>query len=250
MVAMEPPGSLEADAVRDEKLKILRALKPIAAHEIAHTTVRGQYVNGAIDGQVVPGYRRDLATADAADEPDSRTETFVALKAEIRSWRWAGVPFYLRTGKRLPRKMSEIVVQFRDVPFSLFPADAGELSPNRLIVRIQPHEGIQLKVMTKDPGPGGLRLRAAPLDVSFEQAFRTRYPDSYERLLMDTVRGNQTLFMRRDEVETAWGWVAPILDAWANSADAPRPYSAGSWGPSAAIALIERDGRTWHEEFG
>ena len=244
MVAMEPPGSLHADAVRDEKLKVLRALKPIAPHEIPLVTVRGQYAAGAMGGQPAPGYLADLG-------PDrtSRTETFVALKAEIRSWRWAGVPFYLRTGKRLPRKVSEIVIQFRDVPFSIFPPESGELAPGRLIVRLQPEEGVRLQMMTKDPGPGGLRLRPAGLDISFEQAFQTRFPDAYERLLMDTVRGNQTLFMRRDEVEAAWCWVEPILEAWDKGAELPRPYAAGSWGPTAAIALIERDGRTWHEDL-
>ena len=176
----------------------------------------------------------------------STTETFVALKAEVMNWRWAGVPFYLRTGKRLPRKVSEIVVQFRAVPFSMFAA-GGPLEANRLVIRLQPEEGMQLGVMTKEPGPGGLRLSPTALDICFEQAFGVRYPDAYERLLMDTVRGNATLFMRRDEVEAAWGWVEPVLEAWAARGDAPRGYAAGSWGPSAAIGLIERDGRTWHE---
>ncbi len=242
LLAMEPPVSLDADAVRDEKLKILRALRPIAPHETSQLTVRGQYTQGAIDGRGVPGYATELGRP-------SRTETFVALKTEIRSWRWAGVPFYLRTGKRLPRKVSEVVVQFRSVPFSLFPREAAELQPNKLIMRLQPDEGMHLALMTKDPGPGGLRLRPARLDISFEQAFGTRYPDAYERLLMDSVRGNTTLFMRRDEVEAAWAWVEPILQGWTESSEAPRPYSAGSWGPTAAIALVEREGRTWHEEW-
>jgi glucose-6-phosphate 1-dehydrogenase len=157
------------------------------------------------------------------------------------------VPFYLRTGKRLPQKVSEIVVQFRRVPFSIFPSE-GELAPNRLIIRLQPEEGMRLDMMTKEPGPGGLRLRQTGLDISFEKAFGTRYPDSYERLLMDTVRGNATLFMRRDEVEAAWTWAEPIIEAWAARADPPRHYPSGSWGPTAAIALIERDGRTWYED--
>ena len=190
----------------------------------------------------MPGYLADLG-GDAA----SSTETFVALKAEVRNWRWADVPFYLRTGKRLPQKVSEIVVQFRALPFSIFPAEAAELQPNRLVIRLQPEEGMRLEMMTKEPGPGGLRLRPTALDISFEKTFGIRYPDAYERLLMDTVRGNPTLFMRRDEVEAAWAWVEPILEAWAARADHPRPYPAGSWGPTAAIALIERDGRTWHE---
>jgi glucose-6-phosphate 1-dehydrogenase len=245
LIAMEPPVSLEADRVRDEKLKVLRALRPFGPHEAANLTVRGQYVQGAIDGRPVPGYLADLAR----DGP-STTETFVALKAEVHTWRWANVPFYLRTGKRLPKKVSEIVVQFRALPFSIFPADAAEWQPNRLIIRLQPEEGIRLEMMTKDPGPGGLRLSPTGLDIRFDAAFNIRFPDAYERLLMDTVRGNPTLFMRRDEVETAWAWVEPILEAWGGRPDHPRPYPAGTWGPTASIALIERDGRTWHEDIG
>jgi glucose-6-phosphate 1-dehydrogenase len=244
LLAMEPPLSLGADAVRDEKLKVLRALKPIAPHEVGHVTVRGQYSQGAVNGQAVPGYLTDLG-------PDrtSKTETFVALKAEIQSWRWANVPFYLRSGKRLPQKVSEIVVQFRSAPFSIFREAAEELSPNKLIIRLQPEEGMKLELMTKNPGPGGLQLSPTQLNISFEKAFSTRYPDAYERLLMDAVRGNATLFMRRDEVEAAWTWVEPIIDAWEESREAPRLYPAGSWGPTSAIALIERDGRTWYEEI-
>jgi len=243
LIAMDPPVSLEADRVRDEKLKVLRALKPMEPHEVAHMTVRGQYTQGAINGQPVPGYLTDLGS----DDPSS-TESFVALKAEVRTWRWAGVPFYLRTGKRLPSKVSEIVIQFRAPPFSLFPPEVADWQPNRLIIRLQPEEGMRLEMMTKDPGPGGLRLSPTGLDISFEKTFGQRFPDAYERLLMDTVRGNPTLFMRHDEVEAAWAWVEPILEAWAARPDHPRPYPAGSWGPTAAIALIERDGRTWHEE--
>jgi glucose-6-phosphate 1-dehydrogenase len=243
LLAMEPPLDLQETALRDEKLKVLRALRPIAAHEVAQVTVRGQYVGGAIAGKAVDSYIADLGEA-------SSTETFVALKLELRSWRWANVPFYLRTGKRLPQKVSEIVIQFRDIPFSVFPRDAADMRPNRLVIRLQPEEGIQLQLMTKDPGPGGLRLRPADLDIHFEKAFSVRYPDAYERLLMDTVRGYATLFMRRDEVEAAWAWVEPILQAWAAGTEKPRPYASGSWGPTAAIALIERDGRTWHEELG
>jgi glucose-6-phosphate 1-dehydrogenase len=244
LIAMDPPVTLEADRVRDEKLKVLRALKPLAPHDVAHLTVRGQYTQGAIDGKPVPSYMADLGTDEA-----SGTESFVALKAEIRTWRWAGVPFYLRTGKRLPSKVSEIIIQFRAQPFSIFPPDAAEWRPNTLIIRLQPEEGMRLEMMTKDPGPGGLRLSPTALDISFEKTFGKRFPDAYERLLMDTVRGDPTLFMRRDEVEAAWAWVEPILEAWAGRPDHPRPYSAGSWGPTAAIALIERDGRTWHESM-
>ena len=244
LLAMEPPSSLQADAVRDEKLKVLRSLRPIAPHEVNHYTVRGQYAPGAVDGRAVPGYLNDLGA-----NRTSKTETFVAVKAELQNWRWAGVPFYLRSGKRLPQKVSEIVVQFRAVPFSIFGRDAGELKANNLVIRLQPEEGMRLAMMTKDPGPGGLRLLPTELDISFEQAFGTRYPDAYERLLMDCVRGNPTLFMRRDEVEAAWTWVEPIIDAWEESREPPRLYPAGSWGPTSAIALIERDGRTWHEDI-
>jgi glucose-6-phosphate 1-dehydrogenase len=243
LIAMDPPISLNADRVRDEKLKVLRALKPMDPHEVAHLTVRGQYSHGAIDGKPVPSYAADLGSDEA-----SHTESFVALKAEICTWRWAGVPFYLRTGKRLPTKVSEIIIQFRAQPFSIFPPDAAEWRPNTLIIRLQPEEGMRLEMMTKDPGPGGLRLSPTALDISFEKTFGKRFPDAYERLLMDTVRGDPTLFMRRDEVEAAWAWVEPILEAWAARPEHPRPYPAGSWGPTAAIALIERDGRTWHED--
>ncbi len=243
LLAMESPVSLNADAVRDEKLKVLRALRPIQPHEAAGFTVRGQYVQGAVNGQPVPSYSTDLGANER-----SLTETFVALKAQVNSLRWAGVPFYLRTGKRLPQKVSEIVVQFRAPPFSIFPADSADRQPNRLVIRLQPEEGMRLEMMTKEPGPGGLHLRPTGLDISFEKAFGQRYPDAYERLLMDVVRGNPTLFMRRDEVEAAWGWVEPLLQAWEDKPEAPRPYPAGSWGPTAAIALIERDGRTWYEE--
>jgi glucose-6-phosphate 1-dehydrogenase len=167
----------------------------------------------------------------------------------VRTWRWANVPFYLRTGKRLPSKVSEIVIQFRALPFSIFPPESAEWRPNSLIIRLQPEEGMRLEMMTKDPGPGGLRLSPTGLDIRFEKTFGKRFPDAYERLLMDTVRGNPTLFMRHDEVEAAWSWVAPILEAWSSRPDHPRPYPAGSWGPTAAIALIERDGRTWHEDM-
>jgi len=241
LMAMEAPVSLEADRVRDEKLKVLRALRPMEPHEVAGLTVRGQYGPGAVDGKPVPGFLADLG------EP-SGTETFVALKAEVRSWRWANVPFYLRTGKRLPQKVSEIVVQFRALPFSVFPGAVSELAANRLVIRLQPEEGMRLEMMTKEPGPGGLRLTPTGLDISFEKTFGLRYPDAYERLLMDTVRGNATLFMRRDEVEAAWSWVEPILEAWNARPEPPRLYPAGSWGPTAAIALIEREGRTWYEE--
>ena len=242
LVAMEPPAAMEADALRDEKLKVLRALKPIDEGNVRALTVRGQYRAGAIDGKSAPGYRDELEGAE------SGTETFVALKAEVQTWRWAGVPFYLRTGKRLPTRVSEIVIQFRDVPLSIFGPAGGFLAPNRLVIRLQPDEGVKLFLMIKDPGPGGLRFREVPLNLSFAETFKGPNPDAYERLLMDVIRGNQALFMRRDEVEAAWIWADPILESWSRLGRAPDPYTAGTWGPSAAVALIERDGRTWHED--
>jgi glucose-6-phosphate 1-dehydrogenase len=242
LVAMEPPTWLEADAVRDEKLKVLRALKPISGAEVAHKTVRGQYRAGAIDGSPAAGYLGELGNEQ------SRTETFVVIKAEVENWRWAGVPFYLRSGKRMPVRASEIMIQFHAIPHSIFRSGAGPIAANRLLVRLQPDEGVKLFLIAKDPGPGGMRLREAPLNLSFAETFRVRAPDAYERLLMDVIRGNPTLFMRKDEVEAAWEWVEPILAAWATSSEPPRAYSAGTWGPSAAIALIERDGRTWHDD--
>ncbi|MBM3538492.1 MAG: glucose-6-phosphate dehydrogenase (NADP(+)), partial [Alphaproteobacteria bacterium] len=235
---------LSADAVRDEKLKILRALVPLETEGANGSVVRGQYRAGAINGSAVKSYAEELGP-----DRSSRTETFVALRLAIANWRWAGVPFFLRTGKRLARKTSEIVIQFKPVPHSMFPSSAGRLAANRLVVRLQPDEGITLRLMTKEPGPGGLRLRSVPLDLSFAEAFSGRFPEAYERLLMDVVRGNATLFMRRDEVETAWAFLDPALQAWDRGSEQPKPYVAGSWGPAAATALIEREGRTWHEEL-
>jgi glucose-6-phosphate 1-dehydrogenase len=241
-VAMEPPHSIAADPVRDEKLKVLRSLQPLTGEAAQAASVRGQYRPGICGTEAVPGYGEETGLNA------SQTETFVALRAEVNNWRWAGVPFYLRTGKRLAQRVSEIVIAFRRVPHSLFGGAGGELSPNKLIIRLQPDEGVKLSLMVKQPGPGGLRLRESSLDMTFAETFGGRHPEAYERLLMDAVRGNQTLFMRRDEVETAWAWVDPIIAAWRESGTAPRPYPAGSWGPSAAIALVERDGRTWHED--
>lgn len=242
LVAMEPPMSMAADAVRDEKLKVLRSLEPITAENNDKLTVRGQYTSGAGPEGAVPGYLDEL------EDEASKTATFVALKANVANWRWAGVPFYLRTGKRLPQRSSEIVVSFRPVPHSIFDTGAGGVAENRLVIRLQPDEGVKLWLMIKDPGPGGMRLRHVPLDMSFAEAFEVRSPDAYERLIMDVIRGNATLFMRRDEVEAAWEWVDPILSQWDDKADAPKKYTAGTWGPAASVALIERDGRTWHED--
>ena len=242
LVAMEPPSGMDANSVRDEKLKVLRSLKPIDDGNINQVTVRGQYRAGAMASGPVPSYREEI------DNQASMTDTFVALKAEIGNWRWAGVPIYLRTGKRLSERVSEIVVTFRAIPHSIFETNVGAIEQNRLVLRLQPDEGVKLWLMIKDPGPGGMRFRYVPLDMSFAEAFKVRPPDAYERLILDVIRGNQTLFMRRDEVEAAWAWIDPIAEAWERSREAPKSYVAGTWGPSASVALIERDGRTWHDE--
>nr|WP_316652418.1 glucose-6-phosphate dehydrogenase [uncultured Gellertiella sp.] len=241
LVAMEAPSSLEAESVRDEKLKVLRSLKPINNGNVEKLTVRGQYRAGASAGGPVKGYLEEL------EGGVSNTETFVAIKAEIGNWRWAGVPFYLRTGKRLASRMSEIVISFKPIPHSIFDDAAGRITANQLVIRLQPDEGVKQWLMIKDPGPGGMRLRHVSLDMSFAEAFSGRNPDAYERLLTDVIRSNQTLFMRRDEVEAAWNWVDPILKGWDATGQSVQGYTAGTWGPSNAIALIERDGRTWHE---
>ncbi|AJY47812.1 glucose-6-phosphate dehydrogenase [Martelella endophytica] len=240
MVAMETPYSMDSEAVRDEKLKVLRSLKPINADNAGYLTVRGQYRAGASKGGPVKGYLEELGD-------ESNTETFVAIKAEVENWRWAGVPFYIRTGKRLASRVSEIVITFKQIPHSIFEPNAGRISSNQLVLRLQPDEGVKQWLMIKSPGPGGMRLRQVALDMSFAQAFDVRNPDAYERLLLDVIRDNQTLFMRRDEVEEAWKWVDPILKAWDETSQPVQGYTAGTWGPSKAIALIERDGRTWHE---
>ncbi len=241
LVAMEPPSSMDADAVRDEKLKVLKSLKTLNADQLETSVVRGQYRAGSTDSGAVKGYLEELGN------PESKTETFVAIKVEIASWRWSQVPFYLRTGKRLAQRESEIMVEFKPVPINVFAKSANNLQPNRLVIRLQPDEGVKLWLSVKEPGPGGMRLKNVPLDMSFAEAFSTRQPEAYERLLMDVVRGNQTLFMRRDEVAAAWKYIDPILDHWKDTTDVPKPYTSGTWGPTSAIALIERDGRTWYE---
>lgn len=240
LVCMEPPTSFDATAVRDEKVKVLRALRPIMPEE----TVTGQYRAGAIAGAAVPGYDEELGK-------DSGTETFVALKAHVDNWRWKGVPFYLRTGKRLPERVTEIVVQFRSVPFSIFESRGARTKPNRLVIGIQPKENIQLALMAKVPGLDreGIRLRRVPLDIAMPDAFSgAKRRIAYERLLLDLVEGDQTLFVRRDEVEAQWDWIDAIRQVWTDADRTPKPYTAGSWGPSAAIALAERGGVSWHDE--
>jgi glucose-6-phosphate 1-dehydrogenase len=241
LVAMEPPTYIDRETVRDEKLKVLQALRPLSAEEIKRHTVTGQYGAGLAEGAVVNGYRDD------AENRDSTTETFVAVKAEINNWRWAGVPFYLRTGKRMSKRYSEIVVQFKPVPLPMFPGSEGASEPNRLIISLQPDEEMHLEMTAKEPGPGGIRLRPVSLALNYTEAFQRRSPDAYERLLMDVMRGDPTLFMRRDEVEAAWAWAEPILQNWQDSGRVPRLYPAGTDGPVDAATLIERAGRRWHE---
>ncbi|NKX46155.1 glucose-6-phosphate dehydrogenase [Roseicyclus persicicus] len=234
LTAMEPPAHFEPNAVRDEKLKVIRALDPVAPEHI----VRGQYKAGQH-----PSYLQDV------ENEDSLTESFIAMKLHIANWRWNGTPFYLRTGKRLKSRKSEIVVHFKKTPHSIFDADAGSRS-NVLSIRLQPDEGIDLRVTIKEPGPGGMRLIDVPLDMSFADALgpeATDVPDAYERLIMDVIRGNQTLFMRGDEVEAAWGWTDPIIEAWTRRADQPVPYAPGSTGPEEAAILMHRDDRRWRE---
>jgi glucose-6-phosphate 1-dehydrogenase len=242
IVAMEPPTSIAPDAVRDAKLQVLRSLKKFTPASLAQDIVRGQYRAGHIDGLAVPSYR------DERDAPDhSRTETFVALKAEIDTWRWAGVPFYLRTGKRMADGLAEIVVRFKPIPHSIFAQPTASFLPNCLVIRLQPDEGLRMNLMAKMPGDG-MRLNPAELELDFREQFTSPRMDAYERLLLDVLRGQLTLFMRGDELEAAWEWVAPILEHWKQDDSMPLPYAAGSWGPAAASALVGRDGLHWHEE--
>ena len=242
VVAMEPPAFFDGNAVRDEKVKTLRSVVPPRGDEVAVQVVRGQYGPGFSGGRPVPGYREEEGIA-----PDSRTDTFVAAKLEIDNWRWGGVPFYLRTGKRLPRRVTEIAIEFNRVPHLMFQAQVdGDIAPNVLTLRIQPDEGIALRFAAKVPG-ATTRLRTVRMDFMYGATFGETGPDAYERLLLDAMVGDPTLFARRDEVETAWALVQPILDAW-NAPDSSvplAPYEAGTWGPTEADALIERDGRTW-----
>lgn len=238
LVAMEPPGSLDDDAIRDEKIKVLRALKPIRGADLGIKTARGQYQGGALAGKVVPGYVEELGA-------NSKTETFVALKLEIDNWRWSGIPFYVRTGKRMPLKHSEIVIQFKPVPHSIFDDKSHLTEPNRLSIMLQPDEGVKLSLMVKEPGPGEFSLKPVTLDLSFEETFGIRYSDSYERLVIEVLRGNPALFMRRDEIESAWRWIDDILEGWQEQNQKLHLYSAGTWGPSSAEMLLERDGRQW-----
>jgi len=244
MIAMEPPPTADADAIRDEKLKVLKSLKPFSAESVARDVVRGQYRAGTVDGRAVPGY------LDEAKVPaGSRTETFVALRTEVQNWRWAGVPFHLRTGKRLAARDAHIVVNFREVPHPIFP---GATRANKLVIKLQPEDGLELHLLAaKGGGPTGAGLETlspVSLDLDFDKAFPSERVGAYERLLLDAIAGRLNLFVRSDEQEQAWRWVEPILDAWAADPNGPRPYAAGSWGPPAASALVARDGCAWSEE--
>lgn len=240
LLAMEPPYKFDADALRDEKLKVLRSLRPLTGRNVLANTVRGQYLG---HGSSSPSYLEEVGN------PHSKTECYVAIKAEIDNWRWSGVPFYLRTGKKLRAQMTEIAVVFKEPAHSVFGDLETPTMPNVLIIRLQPDEGLQLNIMTKDPGPGGFRLRDIPLDMTFAEGRDSnwRMPDAYERLLMDVVRGNQTLFMRGDEVEAAWRWIDPIIEAWEASGLRPEGYDPGSRGPIASVEMMARDGRRWRE---
>ena len=243
LTAMEPPSHFDPSAVRNEKLKVLRSLRLIGRNEVASESVAGQYTAGAVDGVAVPGYLTDLGHA-------SHTETFVALRAHIDNWRWSGVPFYLRTGKRMPRRCTEIYLQFRAVPHSIFATSGVRVEPNAMVILLQPEERIQLTLMHKTPGldRNGLRLSQVALDLDVDEQFAAhRRRLSYERLYLDAIEGNGTLFVRRDETEAAWQWVDAIFDGWKASGSTPKPYPAGTWGPSSAVAMIERHGHSWRE---
>jgi glucose-6-phosphate 1-dehydrogenase len=240
LVAMEPPATFEDDPLRDEKVKVLRAIAEKSRHQIGRDVVRGQYGSGWVAAQQVPGYRQEPDV-----DPQSETETFIAAKLLIDDWRWSDVPFYLRTGKRLPKRATEIAIQFKEVPHKLFRESATDPDPNLLAIRIQPDEGIMLRFGAKIPGLG-IDVRSVTMDFTYGSAFAVDSPDAYETLILDALLGDASLFTRADEVEEAWGIVDPIIDAWA---DAPPPdfpnYEAGSWGPEEADELLAREGRRW-----
>ncbi|HUL12461.1 MAG TPA: glucose-6-phosphate dehydrogenase [Methylococcaceae bacterium] len=242
-VAMEPPASLDSDAIRNEKLKVLECLMPFTKEDVHAKTVRGQYRAGVSSGQPAVGYLEEKGIP-----ADSKTETFAAIKAQIANWRWAGVPFYLFTGKRLLTRLAEIVIHFHDVPHHIFPLpSSGSRAPAKLVIRLQPDEFIRLYLNAKAPGDS-MELQPVSLDLDFAGKFKTRRAEGYERLLLDIIRGNQALFVRQDELELAWRWVEPILNTWAEDPSGPKSYKAGTWGPSASAALLSRDGHRWHEE--
>jgi glucose-6-phosphate 1-dehydrogenase len=237
LTAMEPPVAFDAESVREEKVKVLKAVRRVPDNEVASYAVRGQYTRGWVWGEEVPGYRKEKNVA-----PDSTTETYVALKLFIDNWRWAGVPFYVRTGKRLPKRVTEIAVQFKPTPHAPF-AGAGEIEPNVLVVRVQPEEGISMKIGAKVPGTG-FEIRSVNMDLLYGTAFLEEVPDAYQRLLLDLLLGDPTLFIRADEAEGAWEILDPVVRAWSES-EKVSPYPAGTWGPEEAEELIECDGRRW-----
>ncbi|GGY43639.1 glucose-6-phosphate 1-dehydrogenase [Bacterioplanes sanyensis] len=241
ITAMEPPARLEPDAIRDEKVKVLRALRPVLGSSISEHVVRGQYDAGVSEGKPVPGYREEPGI-----DAKSHTETFVAAKVHIDNWRWAGVPFYLRTGKRLAERACEIVVHFKEIPHSIFPLQHKNTMANKLVFRLQPDEGIRLMLCEKKVGPG---MNVRPMNLSLNPANlkQTRVPEAYERLLFDVLSGNATLFLRHDELMEAWHWIDPILRGWDELEQRPEPYTSGSWGPAAATLLLAKDGRLWDE---
>jgi len=242
LVAMEPPAAFDDKAVRDEKVKVLRVLRPITGDDVRMNAVRGQYGRGFIEGVAVNAYREEPGVAR-----DSRTETYVALKCWVDNWRWEGTPFYMRTGKRLPKRSTEIAIQFRAAPHQLFSREASEgLEPNALVLRIQPNEGISLKFGAKVPVQG-IRIRSVNMDFDYGASFMVEAPDAYETLILDALRGDATLFTRRDEVDQQWAFVDPIMEAWGASPTDPPIYEAGTWGPVEAHVLIERDGREWRK---
>ena len=244
-IGMEPPINAHADAIRDEKLKVLRSLKPWTAQTLASDVVRGQYSKGTAGGVPVPGYREE-----AGVNPQSQTETFVALRTEIANWRWAGVPFYIRTGKRLAGRDARIVVNFRPTPHAIFNAPAN--SANQLVIHLQPKDGLELHLLAQGQAARQSRTAAAlvpvQLDLDFDKRFGSERVGAYERLLLDVIGGRLNLFVRSDEQEEAWRWVEPLIEHWAAESQGPRPYAAGSWGPSASSAMIARDGHCWAEE--
>jgi len=242
-IGMEPPINSHADAIRDEKLKVLRSLKPWTPETLAQDVIRGQYGAGAIGGAAVAAYRDELGV-----NPASQTETFVALRTEISNWRWAGVPFYIRTGKRLAGRDARIVVNFRPTPHAIFNSQIG--MANRLVINLQPKDGLELHLMAQGAAQHQTEpaLSQVHLNLDFDQRFGTERVGAYERLLLDVIAGRLNLFVRSDEQEEAWRWVEPIMEFWRNDPSGPRPYAAGTWGPSAASAMIAREGHCWNEE--
>ena len=240
MVAMEPPSRNDADAIRDEKLKVLRSLKPFTDESVARDVVRGQYRAGNAQGKKAAGYLEE-----AKVPPGSQTETFVAIRTEVQNWRWAGVPFYLRTGKRLASREAQIVVNFRPTPHNIFP---GINQPNKLVINLQPEDGLELHLLAAKGTGQHENLSPVSLDLDFDKAFAENRVGAYERLLLEAIAGRLNLFVRSDEQEQAWRWVEPVLDAWQRDTTGPRPYAAGTWGPAAASALVARDGYAWSEE--